>query len=64
MDEIPFPSVPKALLDDLDTRFPDRCPPLGMSEAEIYYRSGQRAVVAFLQDQFNLQNEIFTEEEN
>lgn len=52
-----FPHITKALLKELEERFPARYPALDWSDREIWYRAGQRAVVDFLKDRFSDQVE-------
>ena len=52
-----FPHITKALLKELEERFPARSPALDWSDREIWYRAGQRAVVDFLKDRFSDQVE-------
>lgn len=43
-----FPPIPKALLEELNSRFPECCADLEWDEKQIWFFSGQRAVVRFL----------------
>lgn len=52
-----FPHITKALLKELEERFPARYPALDWSDREIWYRAGQRAVVDFLKERFSDQVE-------
>ena len=52
-----FPHITRALLKELEERFPARYPALDWSDREIWYRAGQRAVVDFLKDRFSDQVE-------
>ena len=52
--ELQFPRIPEALLKELNKRFPECCADLEWSEKQVWFMSGQRAVVRFL-------NHIFTE---
>jgi hypothetical protein len=61
MSKSSFPHVSKALLDELKERFPDRMPDLHRSLDDIRYEQGQVAVVRFLQQQFDIQNENILE---
>ena len=56
-----MPPIPKALLEDLERRFPERCPSLKDSDREVWFKAGQRNVVAFLATQFLRQNENILE---
>lgn len=56
-ESTPFPRVTKALLKDLDERFPARYPSLDWTDREIWYRAGQRSVIEFLLDRFEAQIE-------
>lgn len=61
----PFPTIPKALLDELDSRFPEMSADPGWTDREIWIRSGQRSVVRFLLGQFKRQNEnILSQQED
>ena len=53
----PFPNIPKAVLEELNRRFPERSPELEDNDRVIWYKSGARFVVNFLNDQFIRQNE-------
>jgi hypothetical protein len=57
LTEHAFPHVTKALLKELEDRFPARYPGLEWKDREIWYRAGQRSVVDFLADLFNEQVE-------
>ena len=46
--EKPFPQISKALIDELNARFPECCADLEWEEKQIWFFSGQRAVVRFL----------------
>ena len=52
-----FPTVPEALLKELDRLFPERCPVPDLSEREVWIKVGQRQVVRFLLKQFEIQNQ-------
>lgn len=52
-----FPFIDKALLEELDKRFPERSAELDWSERGVWHKSGQRSVVRFLQAQYKEQNE-------
>lgn len=56
-----FPNVPKDLLDELETRFPDQMPDLNMSDADIKIAQGKVAVIRFLRNQFDMQNKTILE---
>ena len=59
-----FPLVTKVLLDELDQRFPDKCPEMSFTDREIWFYAGQRSVVRLLKEKFREQNEtILTKEE-
>ena len=58
-----FPPVPGVLLKELETRIPEKCPELSFTDREIWFYSGQRAVVRLLKEKFDEQNEtILTKE--
>ena len=52
-----FPTVPEALLKELDRLFPERCPDPNLSDREVWIKVGQREVVRFLLKKFEIQNE-------
>jgi hypothetical protein len=59
-----FPQVNKVLLEELDRRFPDKCPEISFTDREIWFYAGQRSVVRLLKEKFREQNEtILTKEE-
>lgn len=51
-----FPTIPKAVLDAVEERFPNSCPPIGSSLEDFYRKQGQVEVLEFLKHQFTLQN--------
>ena len=58
-----FPEVNKVLLEELDRRFPDKCPEMSFTDREIWFYAGQRSVVRLLKEKFREQNEtILTKE--
>lgn len=56
MDEH-FPLIPKDLLEALEKRFPERCPDIKQGDREIWWMCGERAVIRFLRQKFEEQNE-------
>ncbi|QXV74653.1 hypothetical protein [Rhizobium phage RHEph21] len=56
-DEDRFPHIPKDLVEALDKRFPERTPSLKTSLEEIRWKGGERAVVRFLLEQYDRQNQ-------
>lgn len=57
MEDEPFPRVTKALLHELEERFPPRYPALDWEDRRIWYQSGQRAVVDFLKERHKAQTQ-------
>jgi Ni,Fe-hydrogenase III component G len=53
----PFPPIPEAILNELNRRFPECCADLEWTEKQVWFFSGQRAVVRFLNHTFNQQRE-------
>lgn len=51
----PFPSIPEALIKELNDRFPEKCADLDWDDRKVWFYSGQRAVIRFL-------NQIFQEQ--
>jgi len=56
-DEERMPSVSIELVKALDKRFPDACPLLDDVDRMIWFHAGQRAVVNFLLEICERQNE-------
>ena len=52
-----FPHISKALLLELEERFPARCPSMDWKDREVWYRAGQNSVVLFMRELFNEQVE-------
>jgi hypothetical protein len=48
-----FPAVPLALVEELEQRYPDRCPSPDASDREIWMAVGQARLVAFLREMSN-----------
>lgn len=57
MDNSRFPIVPESLVFELDSRFPNTCPLLDDTDRMIWFHAGQRAVVNFLLEMYQRQNE-------
>jgi hypothetical protein len=57
LTEHAFPHISKALLLELEERFPARCPSMDWKDREVWYRAGQNSVVLFLRGFFNEQVE-------
>jgi hypothetical protein len=56
-----FPAVPLPLLEELEKRYPDRCPRPDASDREIWMAVGRAQVVLFLRE---MSNRIPTFKEN
>lgn len=52
-----LPVIPEDLLEELEERFPDRCPSPSMSDREIWMEVGAQQVIRLLRAEFNRQNE-------
>lgn len=52
-----FPTVPLALLKELERLFPVYTPGLDTPERKIWYELGKRAVVTMLRDEYEKQRE-------
>lgn len=58
----PVPPISNELVEDLDKRFPEKCPGIEWTDRQIWFYAGQRAVVEFLkkaakrqfEDRFNI----------
>lgn len=57
---IDLPHVPDDLLAALDARFPDKCPDISEQDRMIWFKAGQRSVIAILADQARRQKEADT----
>jgi hypothetical protein len=53
-----FPPVPFSLINKLNDIIPEKCPDLTMSERDIFFYAGQRAVVRMLQQIHEEQTEV------
>jgi len=56
--DTPFPPIPKALMDELNFRFPEKTPSMTDSDREIWASVGRRSVIQFLNKEFERQNKI------
>ena len=63
-DEIVLPALSKDLIDKLDKLYPDKCPLLTDDDRMIWYKSGQRSVINYLQQLYDeqLQDNIITKQ--
>ena len=52
-----IPNINESLLQYLEELYPDKAPDLSMEEKQVWFNSGQVAVVRHLRDQYNLQEE-------
>ena len=52
-----MPNIDESLLQYLEELYPDKAPDLSMEEKQVWFNSGQVAVVRHLRDQYNLQEE-------
>lgn len=59
--KVNLPVISKELLENLESRFPDRAPDIKDDIDTIRFRSGQVSVVRFLRHQFELQNQNILE---
>jgi hypothetical protein len=56
--DTPFPPIPKALMDELNFRFPEKTPSMTDTDREIWASVGRRSVIQFLNKEFERQNKI------
>ena len=63
-DEIILPALSKDLIDKLDKLYPDKCPLLTDDDRMIWFKSGQRSVINYLQQIYDeqLQDNIITKQ--
>jgi len=55
--DLQFPAISEALLVELNRRWPERCPDIEWDEKTVWFVSGQRSVIRFLNQIFNEQND-------
>lgn len=56
MKKSDFPPIPKALMDELQKRFPDTLPEIFTPLEQIRALQGEQRVIRFLKHQYELQN--------
>jgi hypothetical protein len=61
MNEYTLPFIPQDLLDDLNRRYPERCPEVDWSDRDIWIKAGERRVIRLLNDMFARQQENLLE---
>ena len=63
-DDIVLPALSKDLIDKLDKLYPDKCPLLTDDDRMIWFKSGQRSVINYLQQIYDeqLQDNIITKQ--
>ena len=54
--EVEYPSIPKDLLDRLDTQYPEKAPDPKDTEREVWMKAGERRVVRKLLIEFKRQH--------
>lgn len=63
-EEIVLPALSQDLIKKLDKLFPDKCPELTDDDRRVWYKTGQRSVINYLQQIYDeqLQNNIVTKD--
>ena len=63
-EEIVLPALSPDLTNKLDKLFPDKCPLLTDEDRVIWYKSGQRSVITYLQQTYDdpLEQNIVTKQ--
>ena len=56
-EPLPFPVLSDELINALDSHFPQRHPALSLSDREVWFKAGQRAIVDYLIEQQARQKE-------
>ena len=56
-----FPPISKDFIEELNKLFPEMSADLKWSEKEVWFRSGQRSIVRFLNSHYIKQNENIME---
>ena len=54
-EEIVLPALSQELINKLDKLFPDKCPLLTDTDREVWYKTGQRSVINYLQQTYDEQ---------
>ena len=54
--KIEIPPIPKQLLDVLNQLFPERTAEMEWKDREVWFRTGQRSIIRFLNSHYNNQN--------
>ena len=63
-DEVVLPALSQELINKLDKLFPDKCPLLTDTDREVWYKTGRRSVINYLQQTYDeqLQQDIVTKQ--
>lgn len=63
-EEIILPALSQDLINKLDKLFLDKCPLLTDTDREVWYKTGQRSVINYLQQTYDeqLQQDIVTKQ--
>ena len=56
-EPLPFPFLTDELLQALESHYPQRHPDLSLSDREVWFKAGQRAIVDYLIEQQARQKE-------
>jgi len=57
MPETKIPGLTREQVEALDALFPEQCADLNWTDRQVWFKSGQRSVVRFLQQQLRDQEE-------
>lgn len=49
--------ISKDLIEELNRLFPNKCPSLTLTDREVWYKSGARSVVDYLESQYAIQTQ-------
>lgn len=55
--ETAFPLISTEVIKELNARFPEMCADLSWEERQVWFASGQRSVIRFLNEIFKQQQE-------
>ena len=64
METKDFPGIPQGIVEELERRFPPKCPGIRDSEREIFHYAGKVSLVEWLRVQYDRQKETGQQETN
>ena len=64
METNDFPGIPPGIVEELERRFPHKCPGINDSEREIFHYAGKVALVGWLRVKYDQQRSAGEQETN